>query len=119
MNTPKNTEDTDYDEHSLLIDRFVTRFLVELNLLLQLASYAWMFFKPKDSDDLAVKIVLLGFVASLVFIALCIISFFRQRAYRSHWTAFDRSLYRLNFYLLSYPVLMGIVIYVMASLYPE
>tara|TARA_Y100001954_G_C15704245_1_gene549487 strand:+ start:447 stop:809 length:363 start_codon:yes stop_codon:yes gene_type:complete len=116
---PNNTEETYYDETSLIRHRLITRMLVEMNLLMQVGCYVWMILPPKDTDELALKIVIVGFPAPFVFVFLCIKSFFRQRAYRAQWTSFDHALYRMNFLLASYPVLMAALIYIMAGLYPE
>ena len=119
MESPENTEDTYYDVTSLIKHRLVTRMLIEINLLLQVGCYVWMILPSRDIDALVLKIVIVGFPAPFVFILLCVKSFFRQRAYRAQWTPFDRVLYRMNFGLASYPVLMAALIYMMASLHPE
>ena len=108
----------DYDETDLISLRFVTRLLIEITVFLQAASYVWMVLPPRNEDELVVKIVVLGFVGSLFFLALCVVTFFRQRAYRSHWTSFDHALYRGNAILAMYPLLMGALIYYMASTNP-
>ena len=98
--------------------RLITRLLVEFTILGQAASYVWMVIPPRNEDDLVIKIVILGFVGSLFFLALCIVAFFRQRAYRDDWTSFDRGLYRCNGILAMYPLFMGALIYYMASINP-
>lgn len=113
------SEEKHYDETSLMRHRLITRMLIEINLLMQVGCYVWMILPPKDTDDLVLKIVVVGFPAPFVFIFLCIQSFFRQRVYRAQWTSFDYALYRMNFLLAAYPILMGGLIYLMASLYPE
>ena len=114
----ENKSDGYYDETELMSHRLVTRLLIEISIFIQVASYVWMVIPPRNEDELVLKIVLLGFVGSLFFLALCVVAFFRQRAYRAQWTSFDRTLYRCNGILAMYPFFMGALIYYMASINP-
>ena len=116
---PQDTEENHYDETSLMRHRLIARILIEGSLFLQVASYIWIIIPPKDTDDLVLKIIVAGFSGSFFFVVLSVKGFLRQRVYRAQWNSFDRILYRMNFVLVAYPILMAALIYLMASLYPE
>ena len=96
----------------MLKDRVVQDILLIFTFLGELACYLWILSPSKIEE--AVKIVLVGFVATPVFLILCGIIYSLQRRSRENWSSFDRVLYRLNCLMAMYPIIMGALIYVRA-----
>ena len=94
--------------------RVTQELLLAFAFLGEMICYGWMLVPSKSEDELVLKIIMVGFVATPVFMILCGKVFLIQRKSREGSKKVRRDLFIINGLLAMYPIFMGLLIYILA-----